>query len=52
MESSALPYLKDAEKALKEEQTDTPSREGAIALTHLQTAILWLENPRLGAPRK
>jgi hypothetical protein len=40
---TSLTYLKDAELNLKREQEKNPNRAAAIALTHLQTAILWLQ---------
>ena len=51
-EPLSLTHLKDAEINLKREQEQNPNRGAAmcvpprfaIALTHLQTAILWLES--------
>lgn len=43
MEPNSLDLLKAAEQKLKQEQENNPNRAAAIALTNLQTAILWLE---------
>lgn len=42
MESEALSYLREAELNLKREEKAGITQERAIALTHVQTAILWL----------
>lgn len=42
MESESLTYLREAELKLQREQSQTSNRDRAIALTHIQTAILWL----------
>lgn len=43
MNSSALELLKQAESLLQQAQIEGANRDRAIAITNLQTAILWLE---------
>lgn len=46
MEPLWLKNLRDAEAELQTLQTASANRDRAIALTHLQTALLWLCKPR------
>jgi len=41
--SLSIDYLNQIDKELNQEQKENGSREVAIAITHLQTAILWLQ---------
>jgi hypothetical protein len=45
-ESTSLSSLKEAEIRLQREQQKNPNRAAAIAMTHIQTAILWLEKEK------
>lgn len=42
MASNAIIELKKVEALLLEQQKLNPNRNAAVAITHLQTAILWL----------
>jgi hypothetical protein len=42
--SDLINYLKFAEIELQKQQTINANRKLAIALTHLQTAILWIKD--------
>ncbi|MEH2138569.1 hypothetical protein [Nostoc sp.] len=42
-EPLSLTHLRESEFKLQREQEANPNRASAIALTHIQTAILWLE---------
>ena len=44
MEPDPIELLKQAELLLSQKQNKLANRVKAIALTHLQTAILWLES--------
>lgn len=39
-----LDKLKDALKMLIEKNKTSPSKKNSVAITHIETAILWLEN--------
>ena len=44
MQSELINYLKLAELEIQKQQSTNANRKLAIALTHLQTAILWIED--------
>lgn len=46
-EDRAVELLLEAEQELQNAQTKSANRDRVIALTHLQTAILWLHKPQL-----
>lgn len=43
IEPKSLTYLRESELNLLREQESNPNRARVIALTHIQTAILWIE---------
>lgn len=45
MDKQAIDLLVQAEKELQALQVKSASRDRAVALTHLQTALLWLHKP-------